>query len=338
MNTNPTLIDSTEEDSVRLSRLKELAHLVDDWRTAKNIAKDKMAPRFKGIIKSYRNIERILAGQFDELNIEGNLGQLEAIWSLINSPAPRPTVKPYDDFNVALQLRNAFLRTMAKTGPNRVIILTAPTGRGKSKALEVLRDRYKARIVTLSASRVWKDKPMALLAEIWAALGKNGGLGFGRVALKNVEESLKANRIAVAIDEAHYLGPEQLNTITTLVNSTPGEWILVGQPTLWSRLENDRGAYNEARQLTKNRLSCRIRVADLADGDPEVRYLLERRLPWLKTDAEKGAAQMMRHAAANGNLGMVRNVIERCEEAIDEGAPEAWDTFAQALAQELNER
>lgn len=337
MNTHPAILE-TDEDALRLTRLTELARLVDDWRTAKSIPKDKMSVRFKGLIKSYRNIERICAGQLDELNIETNLTQLESVWSLINSPAPRPTVKPYDDFNVALQLRNAFLRTMAKTGPNRVIILTAPTGRGKSKALEVLRERYRARLVTLSASRVWKDKPMALLSEIWAALGKNGGLGFGRVALKNVEDALKANRIAVAIDEAHYLGPEQLNTITTLVNSTPGEFILAGQPTLWSRLENDRGAYYEARQLTKNRLSCRIRVADLADGDPEVRYLLERRLPWLGSDAEKGAAMMMRHAAGNGNLGMVRNVIERCEEAIDEGAPQAWETFAQALQQELNER
>ena len=39
------------------------------------------------------------------------------------------------------------------------------------------------------------------------------------------------------IDEAHHLGPHCLNTVKTLVNTTPGEFILVAIPTLWNKLQ-----------------------------------------------------------------------------------------------------
>lgn len=338
---NTTLLGNKEELDEQKEKLIDTAKRIEAWRVAHGIAKDKMPNRFKGLLRSYRNIERACADDTSEIDVDKNLAAFESVWSIINTPPPRPAFKPCDDFDLVLELRNAFVRTMTKTGPNRVIIVTAPSGRGKSEGLKALKNMYKARVIIVSASRVWKDKPLAVMSAIWEAMGKTGTLGYGPAAMAKLTSALKENRVCICIDEAHYLGPDQLNTVTTLVNATQGEWILAGQPTLWSKLENDKGAFQEARQLTKNRLSRRIRIEDIAADAPELKKLVERRLPWLATveDGEplaKIAADMLgRHAATNGNLGFVRNVIERCQEALEEGAEQNWDTFAAALQEEL---
>ena len=50
----------------------------------------------------------------------------------------------------------------------------------------------------------------------------------------------------------------------TLVNTTPGEFILVAIPTLWNKLQAH--AYQEAKQIATNRLSERVKLTlDEAD-------------------------------------------------------------------------
>ena len=320
--------------------LIELAQKIEAWRTAHGISKEKMPARFSDHLKSYRGIERAAKGDTAEMNIERHLVQFEGIWSLINSPAPKPKVRAWDDTTLALQLRNAFVRTMTKSGPNRVILLTAPTGRGKTQALTALQETYRwPRVVLCEASKVWKDKPLALLGHLWTQLGKSDELGYGPKALARVVGALNVGRICLAIDEAHYLGPEQLNTITNLVNTTPGEFILVGQPTFWSRLERDKGAYLETRQLTGNRLSRRIKAGQLdADNCSDLQLFVQRRMTWLNGDSRKAVALLLKHAPQHGNLAFARNIAERIEEAVEEGGAEDWQGFVAAVEQELAER
>ena len=334
----PNIEDQTPDTRERLS---DLARQIEAWREAHNVPKERMPTRFRDL-NSYRTIERILAGNFDDMKkaetAEKWLAVLESVVAQINTPAPRAVARAFDDFPIALQLRNAFVRTMGKTGPNRFILLIAPTGRGKTQALRALKQLYKSRIIICEASRVWQDKPQALLSEIWKKLGKTDELGFGPAGLDRLAEELNQVRVGIAVDEGHYLGANQLNTLTTLINRTPGEFILAGQPTLWSRLEKDQGVYLETRQLTRNRLSRKLTFADLTEEDADTKQLIDKRASWLNGKAGEATKMLMKHAPQNGNLGFVRNVIERCEEAVEEGAPQSFSTFQAALEAELAER
>lgn len=327
--------DITPDDQLS-ERVVETARKIEGWRTAHKISKEAMPKRFGSFLKSYRGVERAAAGDTAEMNLQRHLAAFDAVWSLINTPKPKAVERAYEDFSVAARLRDAFLRTMTKTGPNRVILVIGPTGAGKTKAREALMQTWKKRIISVDATKVWKDKPLALLSALWRALGKTDQLGFGPSALARITDELGHERRCVVIDEAHYLGADQLNTVTTLVNSTPGEFILIGQPTLWSRLENDRGVFLEARQLTRNRLSRRISIGQINEGD--VRMLIERRLSGLD-GADKAARALMQHAPQHGHLAFCRNVIERCEEAVEETAGALdWPLFAECLKDELSER
>jgi hypothetical protein len=68
------------------------------------------------------------------------------------------------------------------------------------------------------------------------------------------------------------MGPRSLNMVKTIINRTPGEVIMIGLPVLLKRLE--MAAYQEARQLTLNRLCERITLSS-ADKD-DTAILLER--------------------------------------------------------------
>lgn len=330
--------DSEHHTPDRVTQLTDLATKIESWREAHGTPKAQMERRFSTYIRSYRNIERAVKGETGEMDVEKNLSAFSAIWSLLNTPDARHSERAYDDFTAAARLRHAFMRTMTKTGPNRVILVIGPTGAGKTKAREVLQNTWKNRIASLDATRAWHDHSLGFLAAIWNALGRVGAVGHSRDGLVRVINALQEERRALLIDEAHYLGPNQLNIVTTLVNNTPGEFILIGQPTLWSRLETDRGAYLEARQLTQNRLSRRINLGGAISNDVEL--MIERRLPDFPATARSKAAQLiMAHASSHGNLGFVRNVIERCEETMAEtGTPCTLDVFTVELRNELSER
>lgn len=248
-------------------------------------------------------------GKFDGYDLETQLANYRAAWATVEEIGGASGGEPiFDDLNPVVQMRRAFLETTRSSGTNRVLIVQGASGVGKSTALRMLTGKYGARIVTVEASDAWGDRPSALLGALLRALGV-GELPQGTVPrLERCQELLGVARRCVAVDEAHHLGPHCLNTVKTLVNVTPGEWILVAIPTLWAKLETR--SYQEARQLSTNRLSERIRL-ELTERDVE-RYLA-RALdqpggPKADPAALRACAKVIRPAAvACGNLAFVRD-------------------------------
>jgi DNA transposition AAA+ family ATPase len=173
----------------------------------------------------------------------------------------------------------------------------------------LLAQKFGQRILWIEAAAAWGDKPNALLGSILAALGIKPSewpiSQFER--LERVVERLKSSRLCVIIDEAHHMGPDCLNTVKTLINRTPGEFILAAMKTLWNRLERD--SYQEVKQLTGNRLAERIK---LSLRETDVKKLLDRRLAVLPAaESKKALTLLMAKAPHNGNLAFVREVCKR---------------------------
>ena len=106
------------------------------------------------------------------------------------------------------------------------------------------------------------------------------------------------------LDEAHHLGPHCLNTVKTLVNTTPGEFILVAIPTLWNKLQAH--AYQEAKQIATNRLSERVK---LTLDEADIRTYLSKRFKDAQPAELKVAAKIVRPSALlSGNYAFVRDV------------------------------
>jgi DNA transposition AAA+ family ATPase len=307
--------------------LVELAGRVHAWQQAQGRSAAQMIRDYPGL-GSDKTYGRLREGKTEEYDVEAQLAAYRAVWATIEATAAPAAREPVcHDLSPVVQLRRAALEAMRAEGSARVVLLEGPSGIGKSVAVGALLERYRQRVAVVEASDAWGDSPTALLGALLRALGV-GDVPSGRAELLlRAVEALGRSRRCTVVEEAHHLGKRCLNTLKTLVNQTPGEFVLVAIPTLWSRLEG--AAYQEARQLTTNRLSERVRL-HLHEADI-VRYMAA--YPFAqRPDAAtlKAAAKLARPVAeAHGNMAFVRDFARIAAQLAGEEAP-AVQTFADA--------
>ena len=326
----PELFTTMEADELR-----KIAQKVRGYQSTRNLSDAALLKKFGGL-GSTKTYKRILGGDLAELDLEKQLNNYRAVEALIDSLGNASEIDEeiYDDLYPVIELRRVFLETASVTGLARVIFLQGPTGSGKSSARRFLQGKYGQRLLMVEATEVWNDSPMAMLGAILAALGVKEIPYNQTDRLRAVIELLNQGRLALLLEEAHHLGPRLLNTLKTLVNNTPGEFILFAVDTLWRKLE--RGAYEEALQLSQNRLAERIVLPqNLLPSDVE--KLLTRRIKWAAGDLTLAVKLILDKAAKYGRFAFVRDVCLRANENAS-GDPVTLEAFTQAIAQEVKSR
>ena len=287
------------------SELTDIAAKIAAWGESHGMSRAQLVRNFTdlGSEKSFRDIS---AGNLEGYNAENQLTKYRAVYATMEELANQGgEERIYDDLGTVVKIRRAFLGVVKATGTNRVLIVQGESGVGKTTAVGLLRGKYgTGRISYVEASDVWADSPNAFLGAILRALGVTE-LPAGRVQrLEEVQARLSISRRCLVIDEAHHLGPHCLNTVKTLVNTTPGEFILVAIPTLWNKLQAH--AYQEAKQIATNRLSERVK---LTLDEADIRTYLSKRFKDSQPADLKVAAKIIRpNALLAGNYAFVRDV------------------------------
>lgn len=315
-------------------QIAELAKRINGYAVRKGWSKARLC-REKPQLGSERTFRDMLAGRCGGYDAEGRLIALRAVWAEVEELAgPGETEPIYDDLTPISQVGNACLGAMRNWGINRVVIVLAEPGMGKTTAARRLAARYTERICTCEATDVWADKPGALIREMLKQLGESEPPVSASAALELLIRKLSVTRRCFIFDEAHHLGPRQLNTIKTLVNQTPGEFVLLAIPSLWAKLS--RTAYMEARQVSTNRLAELVQL-DLEEAD--IARYLRHRIPGLELKASREAAGILRGpATGNGNMSFIRDVADALA-GEDEITPRAVQEAAQVeLAKRVERR
>lgn len=316
--------------------LRELALEVSEYQQIKKLSDSALLKKFTGL-GSTKTYKRILANDLSELSLETQLNNYRSVVALIESLGDDDAEEEdiYDDLWPAVELKRVFFDTSRANGNARVIFLLGPTASGKTSARRVLIERYGQRLLSIEATVVWNDSPMAMLGAILKASGEKNIPVSAVDRLDKAEEILSRSRVALVIEEAHHLGPRCLNLVKTLVNKTPGEFVLLAIDTLWRKLEGH--AYEECRQLTGNRLAERILIGgDVRDGDAQ--KLLERRLTWADpADIKRAVRHVVDKAQSRGRLAFVRDVCKTA--AAKAGSdPLTFELFVNAVAEEVASR
>jgi hypothetical protein len=319
--------------------LRGLAEKVRDYQESKKLSDSALLRKFAGL-GSTKTFTRILANDLGELDLERQLNNYRAVWALIESIGDDHAADEelYDDLRPYLDLKRAVFETMRETGPNRLIILEGDTGQGKSTCRRLLINKYGQRLLWIEANVAWGDRDMAMTGAILRALGLKE-LPSGRVdRLDKVVERLSETRRCLIVDEAHHMGVQTLNCLKTLINQTPGEFVLLAYPSLWARLETN--AYHEARQLIGNRLAERIRLGSPSESD--LRKFVTRRCPGA-ADALNGKltgvlGRLADKARNRGNLAFVRDVCTRVNTMCEGTTGPSEDTFTAAMEAEVASR
>ena len=328
--TIPNLLSAHEGDE-----LVSLAQKIRSWQEPRKLSDNEMLRRYPGL-GSTKTFTRILKSDLGELDVERWVSDYRAVWTVIESLTGRERDEEelYEDISTVVALRRALGDIFECRSLRRVILVEGDSGLGKSSALTFMQRKWGQRLIIIEATEVWGDNPNALMGAVLDALGVRDQAMSREGRLRQVVTKLKQARTALAIDEAHHMGPHCLNTCKTLVNQTPGEIVLLALPTLWRRLE--RGAYEEVKQLLGNRLAERIKLGDLRETD--VKKLLSRRLGH---DDAKSAAAVLKEARSQevgkprGNLSFVAAV---CERVVDQDTAVTHEVVLAAISAELARR
>lgn len=229
----------------------------------------------------------------------------------------------YDDLHPVVELTRALPAMLTTDGNDRVLIVQGEPGSGKSTAAALLRKRLGTALVMVEAAEAWGDNPRAMLGAVLKALGANEAPESTVDRLDKALQMMTTSRRVLVVDEAHHMGPRCLNTVKSLVNQTRWGFALLAIGTLWSKLE--RKAYEEARQISTNRLAERIKLECPTERD--CRRLLERRLG-MKAEVAEAARALAAAAATRGGLGFARDVCKRLAGARDDAPPTLRDVAA----------
>lgn len=287
--------------------LRVTAGRIRGWQEERRISDSQMLREFPGL-GSTKTYTRIVAGDVEDLDVERWARDYAAVWSLIQllAESSAENEEIYADLTTVTDLRKAVADAMREGGNNRLVLVQGPSGSGKTTAARLLQAKYGARIVFAEANEIWKENANAMLGGILEALGARQPPIAVAAKFDLVVARLRESRCCLVMDEAHHLGPKTLNLVKSLLNQTPGEFVLLAMGTLWQRLETQ--AYAEARQLTQNRLSERLRFDGVEVADVE--RMLERRLG-MNGDAKAVAKQLAPAARTHGHLAFVRLVCRQ---------------------------
>ena len=322
--------------TMEANRLRQLANTVEEYRVAKGLSKEalvKLVPQ----VGSSKTFGKILADDLSELDLDAQLANYQAAVAWIESIGDDRAEEEviHDDLTAAIAVKRAFLQTIKETGNARVILIQGPSGSGKTSSRRALVAKYGARIICIEATVAWNDSPNAFLGALLKALGKKEMPMTPGERLDKAVELMRDTRRALAIEEAQHCGPRILNVIKTLVNQTPGEFLLFALDTLWDRLETR--AYAEAHQLIGNRLAERINLGkEIKPRD--VKLFVARRVTLApEANADDIAKHLIHHALGNGRFAFIRDVCLRVVEA-NAGKAVEKAAFIEAMQLEISSR
>ena len=318
------------------AEIMALAKRIEEYRTSKKWTQVRLLREFSGLGSS-KVFWACLEGKTDELDLEGNwLTEYRGAIALIEAEAENTaaTEDLYDDLLPVSELARVVAPLFRTDSNDRVVIVQGEPGSGKTTAARMIAKHFASKVMMVEAADAWGDKPAPLLGAILRRFGVQVLPAGASVRLDNCLALMHDNRRVLFIDESHHLGPRQLNTIKTLINQTTWGVVLFCIPTLWRKLE--RGAYEEARQLTTNRLAERVQLACPVERD--VQRIIQRRLPTMPKDVGQIAGRMIcTSAQTHGGLSFVRDVVKRLADQAD-SATLTKEDVAHSVQKELASR
>lgn len=349
-----TTTDPAAAETIQ-SELRRLACEIEDWRELEFKWSKADLLKWHPGLGSERTFNRIISGDLADVDCSAFLSDYRAEHAaMLKKLEGETTDEPIDTLSNLAQLRLQYQRVGREKSNRRVVLIFANQGVGKSTALRYLVTRFgTSRIVLVEASAAWAPRGEAkgtsrpLLEKILIGLGVNKWPSSGRALLDKVIEKIGERRVTIAIDEAHHLTSDALDTLKTLINLTKCEIILAAMPTLWDVMESTSRL--QIRQLTGPRLFCRL-VFELQEAD--IAKFLEARLPQIagktsKMDAAKGdksaaatvplaqhlASLVKSDASRFGNMMFCDAMVARLRATPSREI--TAETFAAALAEEI---
>lgn len=321
----------TNETTELSGELRKIAAQIKDYQDRRGLSDAALCREFGGL-GSTKTFKRILEGDFAEMNTERQFENYTRVLELTRiKPDPDAGVI-YDDFRHVRQTLLAVKEALREKGNDHLVILEGATGSGKTETMAIIEREFPNLVIRVEAHGGWKigNNPLTVMAGdmLRAAKLREYGEADGKDDTKTVSDAmpqsfaarkeklfdaLNVRKRLLLIDEGQEMGPYCLNMLKSIINQTPTVVVLAVIPTIFRRLESR--SYEDAIQLTGNRLYERIRIA--SPQAREIGMFLERRgVKFVDADvAERSIAKLSEKAAHMANWKYINRFARRAKAA-----------------------
>lgn len=327
-------------------QLKAVAEEIRDYQLKHGLSAAALCKEFAGVGSS-KTYKRILDGDFEQMDVDRQLHNYReaAVLVEMRDASGQDEEKDYDDLKHVNSARLAIMDALKEKGNNRLVIIGGASGMGKSTLLRLLMKRWPNISILAEANDIWMSSQPTMLADLLTAVnpiergalsGGETGLGAAEVVIpyttgarkQKLFKALEKRKIILWIDEGHHMGVQGLNLVKSLINQTPIVVVVLTIPTLFRRLET--AAYEEARQLTKNRMCERVTLS-APQADEVLTFMDRRGVTFTDGKVGESCAKLLATRSANyGNWNFV-NMVSRKARRLAAGKELDQEGFVEAL-------
>lgn len=206
---------------------------------------------------------------------------------------------------------------------NRLVIILAETGGGKTTIAQAIAEEYPGACATAQASEPWRSSYMAALQSIADGCGIGALPPSTRKAESALISYLKQNPRLIVIDEGNYFGPATLNLVKLILNLTQSTVAILALPVFWDGLV--RTARQEAQQL-RNRTAAILRLTEVDHEGVYLAMLDTLGDPWVAIDKAESKAAIARIVREAKSFGLWNTVFSIADELRIESAGDSIST------------
>ena len=261
--------------------------------------------RYLGSAKSWR--DRLTARAWGEINVMKATERLTALVDRINGAA-FVHARIIESLPITAYALACYEIMDARCDDRRVSWLIAPTGVGKSWAMQAVLTKARSAAAYVQADMTWKDRPIHITAGLALAVGATVGNGACET-MRNIVEHLRGNKITLCVDDVQDTGVAGLKILKSLIDKTPSRLILGIYPTGWAGLmAASTAARSEAHQLLGR--SIKPVVTHWAGGVREADVEAFLRAGKVQGALAAAAGRMTPHLKTGGNMRTLADALD----------------------------
>lgn len=257
---------------------------------------------------------RIKGGKYHAGDNTAMLGKLEKDLAAMEDATEAAGPGGISDEILPLRIISLGMRAVKKAWGefrDRLVVVLAPTGGGKTTLARFVKQVYGDRVVICEASETWRGSYIAALHGVLAAAGEKSLPLSARLSEAKLIETLTGRGRIIVIDEAHYFGPATINLVKLILNRTSCTVLLLAIPQLWDRMS--RTAWEEAKQI-RSRTCDILKQESVAEADVAAYFDHHLNGQWSGLAAEDRRVITNRVATAARQFGQLNTVARIARE------------------------
>lgn len=321
------------QNNEKISEIKAIVGRLAEIQQARELSDNQLRREFPdiGSTKTWRS--RLLAGKFDDINVDRQLLKLRRVAAILDGGSPDEVYYPDMPFSLEMKVRLAKLEH--QTNDRRILVCLAPNGTGKSAFARWAVGQKRSTRCYIRIRPTWRNKKVHICTGFAKAMGKSTSTtNASDIEAMVIEGMNEGEPKTFFVDQAHEGGVDLMHEMRAFVDESPARFVYLAYPTAYNRVQTGTtDALIEAKAFIGRCLKPAFDLYKDGIQSRDAQYYLTTVAGLSKSLAESVSARIVPVLRAHTNLRLLDDAISAAESAAD--ANGNWESLADLIVKEV---